>query len=1729
MSPRPLWQVLFVVPFPQLLVAQTASSVSIFSSPNPATYGEAVSITAAVNPSIATGRVTFYDGAAVLGDSAVSGGQAIFTTRLLNTGARTLRAHYSGDSAYAASDSAVLPQTVSSVAAESFPATATYALSPGPGAVVAGDFNQDGKTDLAVFSGLGQLLYIFLGNRDGTFQQAATYQTSPSSSSAAAGDMNNDGIPDLVVSSGGRVTVWIGKGDGSFTQEQSYASFVGSPVQLGDFNGDGNVDAVTWNGNFDLQVWWGNGDGTLTAGPVLKLAENGSPQFVVGDFNADGKADIASMGYSPDSNSFVVFLGSGDGTFIPVNQSGNASLADFALAAGDLKNDGKLDLVLSNGGGSFGVLIGNGDGTFQPVVQQNAGPETNVSAIADFNGDGKPDLAVVDSAGDISILAGNGDGTFQPATAHFATGGSTAGIALGDFNGDGRVDLAVSVIPTVGAELSILLGQAAAPPTVQAVSVSPASGTGASQSFTFQFSDSAGAADIANMSVMFGSSSSSYACVVTYTRANNGLSLVPSGVTSSTGMANEDCTIQLPPSGPSEPAGTMQSLNLAVSFNGTIKGTQTVSGLVTSASGVTTGWQTLGTWTVPATTLGPAMAVSVAPASGTGMTQTFLFTYVDPSGPGDLASVSAAFGNPAGPGSCDVQVTPDNNEASLSQGDGYFGVGPGALGSQGTLQTSQCTLNLANSSAVWSGNTLAVALSLTFSSSYSGPQIISAEAFGFSVIGPGWRTVGTWTVGPAPMPGPFLISTIAGHALPPTPLPGNSALFHEPSTAAIDANRNLYFIDTNFDSVFRLDASGVVTRVAGNGSFGYSGDGGAAVDAELNGPSGVAVDASGNVYINDSGNAVIRVVSQSGSIATYSPSVLSAWGLALDPSGYFYISDGGARILRLGPGGTVTTFAGNGTSGYSGDGGPATNAQLNNCFSFALDADGDLFLADTLNNVVRKVSVSGTITTVAGGGTAGDGGPATNAALYDPQGVAVDSRGNLYISDSGYDRVREVTVDGTIHTVAGSGVYGFQGDESPASLAALSSPGALQADSAGNLYISDVGNNRIREVSGGIISTVVGGGSGDFVAAPFDLFNALHAVARDDFGNLYVSEPGRVQVVTPSGAISTVAGNGVAGYYGDNGPATAAQISGAPGLAVGPTGALYIADPGNNRVRRIAGGIITTVAGTGSEGYNGDGGPAAAAQLYGPAAVTTDPSGDLFISDAWNNVVRKVAPNGIISTVAGVAGYTGNSCADFGPATAAHLSAPAGLAVDSAGNIYIADSGDNCVRMVDTKGIVSTVAGTGFFGYIEDGGPATEAELFQPTGVAVDSAGNLYIADSADSRIRMVTTDGIIHTIAGGGTEQLGAGDGAPAVSAWIMPNGIALDAAADIYMVDWNYLRVLTPQGAAPVLAVFSTHTGNFPPGSAGQYTVTVSNAPLAGPTSGTVTVTEYLPAGLLLSSMSGQGWNCSANSCTRSDTLGAGLSYPPISVDVSVSSTSTQVMNQVVVSGGGSFAAGAQDLTLTLSATPVTIQTDPPGLQFSVNALAPQNAPATLELFPGQYAVAVTSVQAGAPGTQYVFTGWSDGGAASHTVDVTGTAAIYTATFKTQYQLTSGVFPVGAGTVNVASGTFFDAGTTVGITATPGSSYALVSWGGADLGTSNPASITMNSPLSITADFGPPGFTCAVTGDATAGVADLQAIIAQALGIAAAQNDLNGDGVVNIADVQKVMEAALKVGCLY
>ena len=649
--------------------------------------------------------------------------------------------------------------------------------------------------------------------------------------------------------------------------------------------------------------------------------------------------------------------------------------------------------------------------------------------------------------------------------------------------------------------------------------------------------------------------------------------------------------------------------------------------------------------------------------------------------------------------------------------------------------------------------------------------------------------------------GDWIIETVAGSSL------GDgdngaavAARLWDPTGVALDGAGNLYFADTRNHRIRKVDAAGVISTVAGDGTYGdsgrgvYGGDGGPATAAQLNFPTGVALDGAGNLYIADRDNLRIRKVDAAGVISTVAgdgtggyggdggPAVAaqlsSPRGVALDGAGNLYIADYfNQRIRKVDAAGTITTVAGSGEvgfdeGGYGGDGGPAMAAQLNLPAGVALDGAGNLYIADLRNDRIRKVDAAGVISTVAGSGTegfGGDGGPAVAAQLNTPAGVALDGAGNLYFADLRNHRIRKVDAAGVISTVAGAGSTGesgggFGGDGYPATAAQLNFPSGVALDGSGNLYIADGFNNRIRKVdSAGVISTVAGGGlpGGDGYPATAAQLNFPSGVALDGSGNLYIADTwnGRIRKVDAAGVISTVAGSErFGGFGGDGGPAVAAQLRNPYDVALDGAGNLYIADTSNDRIRKVdTAGVISTVAGNGTEGYGGDGGPATAAQLNSPQSVALDGAGNLYIADRLNHRIRKVDATGVITTVAGdgtVGGRFGAGAygGDGGPAVAAQLFSPNGMALDGAGNLYIADTGNDRIRKVDAAGVISTVAGSGTEGFGGDGGPAVAAQLNSPSGVALDGAGNLYIADWWNHRIRKVdSAGGDLH---GGGRRE---------------------------------------------------------------------------------------------------------------------------------------------------------------------------------------------------------------------------------------------------------------------------------------------------------------------------------------------------------------------------------------
>ena len=692
--------------------------------------------------------------------------------------------------------------------------------------------------------------------------------------------------------------------------------------------------------------------------------------------------------------------------------------------------------------------------------------------------------------------------------------------------------------------------------------------------------------------------------------------------------------------------------------------------------------------------------------------------------------------------------------------------------------------------------------------------------------------------------------------------PATEAIFHTPSSLAVDAAGNVYVVDRNNNRVRRIDVSGTISTIAGTGRQGTSGDGGPATDAQLFNPRAIALDADGNILVASSGGHRVRKIDGAGTITTIAgtgeqgsigdggPAIEAKLdrpnAIAVDGEGNVYVAEYGShRVRKIDAAGVITAFAGNRVKGNGGDGGPATDAQLDFVNGLAVDAAGNVYIADMNQARVRRVDPSGMIATVAGtgiGGWSGDGGPATEARITTPAGIAVDSEGNLFVTEYWVGRTRRVDPDGIITTIAGTSEQQSSGDMGLASRAGIDRPSAIAVDPAGNLYITEAFGHKIRilrPVAQRSAFTLTLGSSGDEVLltvaengivrmADQPLLNGFEVTARDGTKYSISQTPAGVIVAThlpeqivavddrganpilppvgaPNGAyiIDVIGGTGHRGIGGDGGPATKAVFRTPDGVAVDAEGNVYVVDRNNSRVRRIdASGTISTIAGTGRQGTSGDGGPATDAQLFSPSAIALDADGNILVVSSGGHRVRKIDGAGTITTIAGT-GEQGSS-GDGGPAIEAKLDRPNAIAVDGEGNVYVAEYGSHRVRKIDAAGVITAFAGNGVKGKGGDGGPATDAQLDFVNGLVVDAAGNVYIADMNQARVRRVDSGGTIDTVVGTGTSGW-SGDGGPATQAQIAtPAGIAVDSEGRLFVTEFwvGRIRKVDPDGSITTIA---------------------------------------------------------------------------------------------------------------------------------------------------------------------------------------------------------------------------------------------------------------------------------------------------------------------------------------
>ncbi len=700
-----------------------------------------------------------------------------------------------------------------------------------------------------------------------------------------------------------------------------------------------------------------------------------------------------------------------------------------------------------------------------------------------------------------------------------------------------------------------------------------------------------------------------------------------------------------------------------------------------------------------------------------------------------------------------------------------------------------------------------------------------------------------------------------------------------PKSTTCDRFGNVFIADYLNHRIRKKDINGFVTTIAGTGANGFNGDG-IAVNATINNPAQLVCDSLGNVYFTDYGNNRIRKITPTGfistvagngssgfngdNIAAVNASIGYPFSLAMDALGNILFTSEN-RLRKINASGIISTLAGNDTAGYNGDNILAVNAQLSNPQGIAIDNAGNIFICDAGNVRIRKIHPNGMITTIAGNGNnsmSEDGVVANNASISYPGDLLFDAAGNLLFTESEYttmyaSKIRGLNANGYLFTLAGIDSIGFSGDGASALKCKLKWASDIALDPEGFLYVCDEENYRVRKIGSHQPEISVSGNgiaieqhdvsptvvdhthfgtlsratsitktfqvhnrgfktlaiSSVFLsgvqANQFSLGSLPNILAPDSYATLSVTFNGsnaiglkeaQINIVSNDTnetvyeyaisvlvediyTITTFAGNGASAYSGDGGQAVNASLNAPTGVTIDKNGNIFIADRENHVIRKVtASGIMTTIAGTGMAGYSGDGSSATFAQLNTPTGVAVDTLGNLYIADQQNHRVRKINSSGIITTIAGtgVPGYNGDGSSGIFK----QLNQPTGVAVESNGIVYIADYGNNRIRKISSTGFISTIAGNGIATYAGDGGLAINASLYNPSGIAVGNGGKLYVADNGNHRIRKIESGNII-TIAGTGIPG-NSGDDGPATNATLnYPYGICYSSSGDLFISD--------------------------------------------------------------------------------------------------------------------------------------------------------------------------------------------------------------------------------------------------------------------------------------------------------------------------------------------------------
>ena len=655
---------------------------------------------------------------------------------------------------------------------------------------------------------------------------------------------------------------------------------------------------------------------------------------------------------------------------------------------------------------------------------------------------------------------------------------------------------------------------------------------------------------------------------------------------------------------------------------------------------------------------------------------------------------------------------------------------------------------------------------------------------------------------------PLIVSTFAGDSGQGSVNGvGPAARFSSPWGVAVDISGNVYIADTGNHVIRKITSGGAVTNLAGLSGVSGSDDG-AGSNARFNKPQGIIVDNAGTVYVTDTGNFTIRKITAGGVVTTLAglagvsgtnngtgttARFAQPEGIGITSSTLIYVADTWNHAIRqVTQAGVVSTFVGTlGTPGAVN--GTSTVAQFNQPQGMAIDSSGNIYVGDTGNQLIRRITSAGVVTTLAGSVTnyGAANGSGTNAFFWDPQGVAVDSSGNVYVADSFNNTIRKVTPGGTVTTFAGgAGLIGSVNGTNTS--ARFWQPQGVAVDFSGNVYVADTGNSILRKITAaGAVSTLAGSasiGSADGTALNARFFWP-GGVAADTSGNLYVADTqnSTIRKINPSGVVETFAGTaGITGMSND--VRTAARFNGPQGIAIDSSNNVYVADTANHTVRKItSNGTTSTFAGTAGTNGIADG-PGNTAQFSFPQSVAVDGLGNIYVADTGNHLVRKISAGGVVTTLAGERGVCGTSDGT-GPSVGtniARFNAPAGVAVDNSGNVYVADTQNHTIRKVTAAGVVSTLAGlAGSFGSTD--GTNAAARFNRPMAIVIDANSNLFVLDSGNHVVRKLVpseTNWVVTTVAGQST-VVGAADGAGSNAQFLYPTALTFDSAGVLYIAD--------------------------------------------------------------------------------------------------------------------------------------------------------------------------------------------------------------------------------------------------------------------------------------------------------------------------------------------------------